>query len=158
MSFGFMESTLYQIVNYQIVKSLLDLNATWIIWLFVKFSTWFPTESSVQFSSVAQSYLTLCNPMNRSTPGLPVTNHLLAMKTQKSQLDVPRWGEACLTEPCCPQWWRNRCTMLRPSYSSPAMNTSYSPGQHKEILTCFQVKLISCHNIPTLLKRSNHFP
>ena len=101
MSFGFMESTLYQIVNYQIVKSLLAVNATWIIWLFVKFSTWFPTESSVQFSSVAQSYLTLCNPMNRSTPGLPVTNHLLAMKTQKSQLDVPRWGEACLTEPCC---------------------------------------------------------
>ena len=28
--------------------------------------------SSVQFSSVAQSCLTLCNPMNRSTPGLPV--------------------------------------------------------------------------------------
>ena len=46
--------------------------------------------SSVQFSPVAQSCLTLCNPMNRSTPGLPVTNHLLAMKTQKSQLDVTR--------------------------------------------------------------------
>ena len=30
--------------------------------------------SSVQLSSVAQSYLTLCNPMNHSTPGLPVTN------------------------------------------------------------------------------------
>ena len=28
--------------------------------------------ASVQFSSVAQSCLTLCNPMNRSTPGLPV--------------------------------------------------------------------------------------
>ena len=27
--------------------------------------------SSVQFSSVAQSCLTLCNPMNCSTPGLP---------------------------------------------------------------------------------------
>ena len=27
---------------------------------------------SVQFSSVTQSYLTLCDPMNRSTPGLPV--------------------------------------------------------------------------------------
>ena len=27
--------------------------------------------SSVQFSSVAQSCLTLCDPMNRSTPGLP---------------------------------------------------------------------------------------
>ena len=32
---------------------------------------------SVQFSSVAQSCPTLCNPMNRSTPGLPVYHHLL---------------------------------------------------------------------------------
>ena len=33
--------------------------------------------SSVQFSLVAQSHLTLCNPMNRSTPGLPVHHQLL---------------------------------------------------------------------------------
>ena len=32
--------------------------------------------SSVQFSSVSQSCPTLCNPMNRSTPGLPVHHHL----------------------------------------------------------------------------------
>ena len=32
---------------------------------------------SVQFSSVAQSCLTLCNPMNCSTPGLPVHHQLL---------------------------------------------------------------------------------
>ena len=31
---------------------------------------------SLQFSSVAQSCPTLCNPMNRSTPGLPVHHHL----------------------------------------------------------------------------------
>ena len=31
---------------------------------------------SVQFSSVTQSCLTLCNPMNRSTPGLPVHHQL----------------------------------------------------------------------------------
>ena len=39
-----------------------------------------PTEvhlvSSVQFSSVAQSCPTLCDPMNRSTPGPPVHHHL----------------------------------------------------------------------------------
>ena len=29
-----------------------------------------------QFSSVAQSCLTLCDPMNCSTPGLPVHHHL----------------------------------------------------------------------------------
>ena len=33
-------------------------------------------EPSVQFSSVAQSCLTLCNPMNHSTPGLPVHHQL----------------------------------------------------------------------------------
>ena len=32
--------------------------------------------SSVQFSSVTQSCLTLCDPMNRSMPGLPVHNQL----------------------------------------------------------------------------------
>ena len=37
--------------------------------------------SSVQFSSVAQSCPTLCNPMNHSTPGLPVY-HLLPEFTQ----------------------------------------------------------------------------
>ena len=37
--------------------------------------------SSVQFSSVAQSCLTLCDPMNRSTPGLPV-HHQLPELTQ----------------------------------------------------------------------------
>ena len=33
--------------------------------------------SSVQFSSVAQSCLTLCDPMDHSTPGLPVHHQLL---------------------------------------------------------------------------------
>ena len=32
--------------------------------------------SSVQFSSLAQSCPNLCDPMNRSTPGLPVHHHL----------------------------------------------------------------------------------
>ena len=32
--------------------------------------------SSVQFSSVAQLCPTLCDPMNRSTPGLPIHYHL----------------------------------------------------------------------------------
>ena len=36
-----------------------------------------PDLSSVQFSLVAQSWPTLCNPMNRSMPGLPVHHKLL---------------------------------------------------------------------------------
>ena len=38
-------------------------------------------QFSVQFSSVAQSSLTLCDPMNRSTPGLP-DHHQLQEFTQ----------------------------------------------------------------------------
>ena len=34
------------------------------------------SSSSVQFSSVAQSCLTLCDPMNHSTPGFPVHHQL----------------------------------------------------------------------------------
>ena len=34
-------------------------------------------SSSVQLSSIAQSYLTLCNTMDYSMPGLPVHHHLL---------------------------------------------------------------------------------
>ena len=40
-----------------------------------------PPLSSVQFSSVAQLCPTLCDPMNRSTPGLPV-HHQLPDSTQ----------------------------------------------------------------------------
>ena len=42
---------------------------------------------SVQFSSVTQSCLTLCDPMNRSTPGLPV-HHQLPEFTQTHVLWV----------------------------------------------------------------------
>ena len=41
------------------------------------FNLTFPNEGLmvVQFSSVAQSCPTLCDPMNRSIPGLPVHHH-----------------------------------------------------------------------------------
>ena len=48
----------------------------------------FPTM--VQFSSVAQSCLTLCDPMNRSTPGLPVHHQL----PEFTQTHVHRVGDA----------------------------------------------------------------
>ena len=44
----------------------------------------------VQFSSVAQSCPTLCDPMNRSTPGLPVHHQLLEF----TQTHVHRVGDA----------------------------------------------------------------
>ena len=45
---------------------------------------------SVQFSSVTQSCLTLCDPMNRSTPGLPVHHQL----PEFTQTHVHRVGDA----------------------------------------------------------------
>ena len=46
--------------------------------------------SSVQFSSVTQSCLTLCDPTNRSTPGLPVHHQLLEF----TQTHVHQVGDA----------------------------------------------------------------
>ena len=56
-----------------------------------------------QFSSVAQSCPTLCDPMNRNTPGLPVHHQLLEF----TQTRVHRVGDAIqpshpLSSPCPP--------------------------------------------------------
>ena len=45
--------------------------------------------ASVQFSSVAQSCLTLCDPMNRSTSGLPVHHQLSSLKLMSVESVVP---------------------------------------------------------------------
>ena len=55
--------------------------------------------SSVQFSSVAQSCLTLCDPMNRSMPGLPViTNFRSSLRLTSIESVMPS-GHLIL---CCP--------------------------------------------------------
>ena len=55
------------------------------------------TFSSVQFSSVAQSCPTLRDPMNRSTPGLPVHHQLPNHKIQKSSQPVSQFSYGKLT-------------------------------------------------------------
>ena len=57
------------------------------------------TFSSVQFSSVTQSCPTLRDPMNRSTPGLPVHHQLLEV----TQTHVHRVGDAI--QPFHPLSW-----------------------------------------------------
>ena len=47
-------------------------------------------KASVQFCSAAQSCPTLCDPMNHSTPGLPVHHQLLEL----TQTHVHRVGDA----------------------------------------------------------------
>ena len=70
------------------------------------------TNSSVQFSSVAQSCLTLCDPMNCSTPGLPVHHEL----PEFTQTHVHQVGDAI--QPSHPL----------PSPSPPALNLSQHQG------------------------------
>ena len=55
-----------------------------------KKKSWNSLRSSVQFSSVAQSCPTLCDPMNCSTPGLPVHQQL----PEFTQTHVHRVGDA----------------------------------------------------------------
>ena len=72
------------------------------------------TISSIQFSSLAQSHPTLCDPMNRSTPGLPVHHQLLEF----TQTHVHRVRDAIqLSHPLS-------------SPSPPAPN----PSQHQSLL------------------------
>ena len=72
--------------------------------------------SSVQFSSVAQSCLTLCDPMNCSTPGLPVHHQLL----ESTQTHVPWVSDAI--QPSHPL----------PSPASPALSLSQDQGLSSE--------------------------
>ena len=57
---------------------------------FLSFFIKYLLSTSVQFSSVAQSCLTLCAPMNRSTPGLPVPHQL----PEFTQTHAHRVGDA----------------------------------------------------------------
>ena len=58
-------------------------------------------EAIVQFSSVAQSCLTLCNPIDCSTPGLPVHHQLHGHEFEQAPGDSGQGGLAC-----CSQWGR----------------------------------------------------
>ena len=71
--------------------------------------------SSVQFSSVAQLCPTLCDPMNHSTPGLPVHHQL----PEFTQTHVHPFSDAI--QPSHP--------LSSPSPSPPAPN----PSQHQSL-------------------------
>ena len=58
--------------------------------LCVNHKVWLNVEKKVQFSSVAQSCPTLCNPMDCSTSGFPVHHQLLEL----SQTHMHRVGDA----------------------------------------------------------------
>ena len=67
---------------------------------------------SVQFSSVTQSCPSLCNPMNCSTPGLPV-NHQLP---EVNQTHIHRVGDA-----------------IQPSHPLSTLSPASNPSQHQSL-------------------------
>ena len=69
----------------KILRSLLEAVGLQYIWF-----KYFLTQCQHQFSSVTQSCPTLCDPMNCSTPGLPVHHQLLEF----TQTHVHRVGDA----------------------------------------------------------------
>ena len=82
--------------------------------------------SSIPFSSVAHSFLTLCDPMGCSTPGLPVHHQLLEL----TQTHVHQVGDA-----------------IQPSHplsspSPPAFNLSQHQGLFKWVSSSHQVAKI----------------
>ena len=85
-------------------------------------------QSSVQFSSVTQSCPTLCDPMNHSTPGLPVHHQLLEF----TQTHV-HWVSDAIQP-----------SHLRSSPSPPAPN----PLQHQSLFQWVN----SSHEVPKVLE------
>ena len=79
--------------------------------------------SSIQFSSVAQLCPTLCDPVNRSTPGLPVHHQL----PESTQTHVHQVGDAI--QPSHPL----------PSPSSPAPNPSQHQGLSQWVSSSHEV-------------------
>ena len=71
-----------------------------------------PWQFSVQFSSVTQLYPTLCDPMNRSTPGLPVHHQL----PEFTQTHVHRVGDA-----------------IQPSHPLSSPSLTLNPSQHQSL-------------------------
>ena len=76
------------------------------------------SNSSVQFSSVAQACPTLCNPMDCSTPGLPVHHQL----PEFTQTHVHQVGDAIQTVPF------SSCLQSFPASGSFQMSQVFTSG------------------------------
>ena len=79
---------------------------------------WF---SSVQFSSIAQSCLTLCDPMNRSTQGLPLPTPGIHLNTCPSS----RWCHPAISSSVVPF---SSCPQSLPASGSFPMSQLFTSG------------------------------
>ena len=83
--------------------------------------------SSVYFSSVAQSCLTLCDPMDCSTPSFPVHHQLLEL----AQTHVHRVGDT-----------------IQPSHSLSSPSATFNLSQHQHLFYCIR----SSHQLAKVLE------
>ena len=74
----------------------------------------------IQFSSIAQSCLTVCNPMDCSTPGLPVHHQL----PEFTQTHVHRVGD--VIQPSHPVFPFSSCPQSFPASGSFSMNRLFT--------------------------------
>ena len=98
------------------IKIMMAGKVFFLIWdceKLVSFLLWCWLEFISELSSVTQSCLTLCNPMNRSMPGLPVHHHL----SEFTQIHVHRVRDTI------------QPSHSRSSPSPPAPN----PSQHQSL-------------------------
>ena len=75
-----------------------------------------------QFSSVAQSCLTLCNPMNCSTPGLPVHHQL---RVHPNACPLSRWCHQAISSSVIPF---SSCPQSLPALGSFQMSQLFARG------------------------------
>ena len=117
------------------------------------------SKYSIQLSSVAQSCLTLCNPMNCSTPGLPVHHQL----PEFTQTHVHRASDAIqpshpvIPFSSCPQsllasgsFPMRTLRMRWPKYWS--FSFSISPSKEHPGLMSFRMDWLDLHAVQETLK------
>ena len=90
--------------------------------------------TSVQFSLVAYSCLTICDPMNYSTPGLTVHHHL----SEVAQIHVHRVGDAI--QPAYPL---SSPSALHPSQHTRSFPVSWLFASAARVLETFSIGLFA---------------
>ena len=100
-------------------------------------------KSLVQFSSVTQSCPTLCDPMNHSTPGLPVHHHL----PEFTQTHVHRVSDAI--QPSHPQSSASPPAPIPPSIRVFSSESTLHMRWPK--YWCFSFSIIPSKEIPGLI-------
>ena len=106
-----------------------------IKWWFLTICFVSRTVLLIQFSSVTQSCLTLCNPMNCSMPGLPVHYQLL----ESTQTHVHQVGDAIQPSHC----------LSSPSPS--ALNLSQHQGLMHQVAKYLSFSISPFHEQPVLV-------